>query len=355
MRNFEAHPALKQCCDKRYPPLLFHKKGVSDGTRGAVGDDLKAAILEPKTRVVGVVVNAIDDFLSKGDQMPMVWSINRISPLGALLKLARDSGRVVVLASDHGHVWHRPEAAGSSSEEGSRWRVPKGEVRHDEILITGGRVRDENGGRGVVAQWAEAVHHGRPQNGYHGGVTPQEMVCLLVLLTDKSSAYSGLYTCAYPKPEWWSPAPTAAAVVVEPPVRVTLPKGPANLFDNMGDEAEPSVPARPAPAKTGVSAGWVGVLLASGGYKAQKELVRRHAPDDDVVRRCLEALDGSGGIMTPTAFAKAADVAAARLDGLIARIQRLLNVDGYEILTLSRNENRIELNVAKLKRQFDLE
>jgi hypothetical protein len=60
-------------------------------------------------------------------------------------------------------------------------------------------------------------------------------------------------------------------------------------------------------------------------------------------------------MMTPAAFSKAADVAAGRLDGLIARIQRLLNVDGYEILTFSRAENRIELNVTKLKRQFDLD
>ena len=45
----------------------------------------------------------------------------------------------------------------------------------------------------------------------------------------------------------------------------------------------------------------------------------------------------------------------ARLDGLIARMQRILNVDGYEILTLDRNENRVELNIAKLKRQFDLD
>ena len=51
---------------------------------------------------------------------------------------------------------------------------------------------------------------------------------------------------------------------------------------------------------------------------------------------------------------RAAD-ATARLDGLIARMQRVLNVDGYEILTLSRSENRIGLNVVKLKRQFDLE
>jgi hypothetical protein len=59
-------------------------------------------------------------------------------------------------------------------------------------------------------------------------------------------------------------------------------------------------------------------------------------------------------MMTPAAFSNAADIPAARLDGLIARMQRLLNVDGYEILTLNRNENKIELNVAKLRRQFDL-
>ena len=63
--------------------------------------------------LVGVIINAIDDFLCKGDQMPMLWSISRINHLGSLLKLARDSGRVVVLASDHGHVWHRPDAKSS--------------------------------------------------------------------------------------------------------------------------------------------------------------------------------------------------------------------------------------------------
>ncbi len=334
-RNFEANPSLKQCCDKRYPPLLFHKKEVSEGTRGVVGDDLSRAILAQNNRVVGVVINAIDDFLSKGDQMPMLWSIGRISHLGSLLKLARDSGRVVVLASDHGHVWHRPDAKSFASDEGSRWRAKIGDLRDGELLLTGGRVRDDKGQQSLIAPWVETLYYGRQQNGYHGGITPQEMVCPLVLLTDKSSAYLGLHTCAYPKPEWWSSAPTASAVVEEPPVRVAVPKG-------------------PTPIRTGSSREWIGRLLASEAYKNQKDLVRRHAPEDDVVRRCLEALDGGGGIMTPTAFSKAADVPAARLDGLIARIQRLLNVDGYEILTLSRGENRIELNVVKLKRQFDL-
>ena len=40
---------------------------------------------------------------------------------------------------------------------------------------------------------------------------------------------------------------------------------------------------------------------------------------------------------------------------MISKLQRMLNVDGYEILTLDRNENRVEVNIAKLKRQFDLD
>ncbi len=90
-------------------------------------------------------------------------------------------------------------------------------------------------------------------------------------------------------------------------------------------------------------------------FKDQKELIRRHAPEDDLVRRALVVIDEAGGIMTPAAFSNAAEIPAARLDGLVARIQRLLNVDGYEILTFNRSENRIEINVAKLRRQFDLE
>lgn len=354
-RNFEAHPSLKQSCDKRYPPVLFHKKEVSEGARGVVGDDLSRAILSPNNRVVGVVINAIDDFLSRGDQMPMLWSISRINHLGSLLKLARDSGRVVVLASDHGHVWHRPDAKSFSSDEGSRWRANRGEARDGELLVTGGRVRDDKGQPSLIAPWVETVFYGRQQNGYHGGITPQEMVCPLVLLTDRSSAYTGLYPCEYPKPEWWSPAPTASAVVEEPVMIVPALHGPAGLFDDLPEAPDTTPPPDPSPATPVSPSDWVGRLLASPAYKAQKELIRRHAPDDALVRTSLEALTAAGGIMTPAAFAKAADLPAARLDPLVAQMRRLLNVDGYEILTLNRTENRVELNVAKLKRQFDLE
>ena len=59
-------------------------------------------------------------------------------------------------------------------------------------------------------------------------------------------------------------------------------------------------------------------------------------------------------VMTPAAFAKAAGIAEARLDPVVAQMQRILNVDGYDILVLDRATNKIEINVTKLKRQFDL-
>ena len=357
-RNFEANAALKQVCDKRYPPVLFHKKEVTEGARGIVGDDLSKAILSTNNKIVGVVINAIDDRLSSAQQVREQWTINRISPLGAILKLARDSGRVVILASDHGHVWHRPEAKLCDGDCGSRWRSQNGEAIDGEIAISGSRVREENGSRTVIVPWVETIYYGRQQNGYHGGATPQEMVSPLVILMDRTSTYSGLFACEYPKPEWWTAPPVASAVVEEPPVTIVTPKKPVSLFDDQFEkEAKPVVTPAKKPVTQPVPTGsaWLDRLFASTGYKDQKDFVRRHAPEDEIVRRCLEALDACGGIMTPPAFSKAADIPAARLDGLIARIQRLLNVDGYEILTFSRSENRIELNVPKLKRQFDLD
>jgi hypothetical protein len=357
-RNFEANAALKQVCDKRYPPVLFHKKEVTEGARGIVGDDLSKAILSTNNKIVGVVINAIDDRLSSAQQVREQWTINRISPLGAILKLARDSGRVVILASDHGHVWHRPEAKLCDGDSGSRWRSHNGEAIDGEIAISGSRVREENGSRTVIVPWVETIYYGRQQNGYHGGATPQEMVSPLVILMDRTSTYTGLFACEYPKPEWWTAPPVASAVVEEPPVTIVTPKKPVSLFDDQFEkETKPVVTPVKKPGTQPVPTGsaWLDSLFASTGYKDQKDFVRRHAPEDEIVRRCLEALDASGGIMTPPAFSKAADIPAARLDGLIARIQRLLNVDGYEILTFSRSENRIELNVPKLKRQFDLD
>ena len=351
-RCFVEHPALVSS-GRRNTPVLFHKKEITQGSRGGVSDELSGKILSTTQKIVGVVINAIDDRLATAQQIRDDWTINRIVPLGALLRLARDSGRVVVLASDHGHVWHRADSEQEQSSEGSRWRPNDGKCADGEIVISGKRVLATISNAKVVVPWSEKIRYKRQQHGYHGGATPQEMVCPLVILTDKSSAHTGLFPCTYSKPEWWSPAPVAAPLKVEPytPVVVTSKR---TLFDNV-PEANPKVQEPKKAAEKPKSSVWVERLLTSQAYKVQKEFVRRHAPEDEIVRRCLVALESQGGIMTPVAFSKAADVRAGGLDGLIAKIQRVLNVDGYEILTFSRNENRVELNITKLLRQFDLE
>lgn len=350
--NFEANEALVEVCDKRYPPVLFHKKDITEGNRGVISESLSKAMLSTGKRVVGAVINAIDDRLSNAQQVIDNWSISRISPLRALLRLARDSGRVVILASDHGHVWHRPDAQRRPHEEGCRWRSDDGTCAEDEIVIQGSRVTGTD--NKVIVPWSERLYYGHQHNGYHGGATPQEMTCPLIILMDRSSSYSGLFRCEYPKPDWWSAAPVASPEMSEPTVRVTVPehKGPPTLFD-MEPEEKPGEPVK-KPEAAVEGADWIAALLKSEAYKDQKSLIRRHAIEDQVMQKGLAALDNNGGIMTPAAFAKAAKVPTARLDGLVARMQRVLNVDGYEILTLDRNENRVELNVAKLKRQFDL-
>ena len=223
-------------------------------------------------------------------------------------------------------------------------------------MVTGQRVIPADR---IIVPWSEAIHYKRKQHGYHGGATPQEMVCPLVILTDKSSAYSGLVECAYPKPEWWSPAPVASPVEAEPRVHVTVPSGPPTLFDKL--EPEPEVVATEKVAEPSsievqpASVDWIDRLLKSQAYKDQRAKIKRHPLADETVRASLVALTANGEIMTPVAFANAANVPVARLDGMISKLQRMLNVDGYEIITMDRTENRVELSIAKLKRQFDVE
>jgi hypothetical protein len=43
-----------------------------------------------------------------------------------------------------------------------------------------------------------------------------------------------------------------------------------------------------------------------------------------------------------------------RLNGLLAGVQKLLNVDGYPLLAIDRVSKTIRLDLASLKTQFEL-
>jgi hypothetical protein len=79
--------------------VLFHKDEI-----GASGDDLaEAARLEirnPIRKVVGAVVNVVDDSLEGPEQLAIRWSLDQLPGLRVLLREARDAGRVVILLSN---------------------------------------------------------------------------------------------------------------------------------------------------------------------------------------------------------------------------------------------------------------
>lgn len=347
-KHFEQNAALTKHCDKKHPPVLFHKGDLTQGPRGPLALAVEKQLLDPKRKVVGVVLNAVDERLATASQIRDEWTVNRLPPLASLLRLARDTDRVVIVVSDHGHVLHRGERQpGASTEVGNRWRSAEGSPSEREVLLQGERVLVER--KAAILPWSEEGHYAGPHHGYHGGASPQEMLCPLLILQDKSAKPKGLFETDYPEPEWWRPAPTPS---VESTPRVTPKAERKTLLDLLPQEgASPAAEAKaPLP-----DAAWIDELLASSVYAAQKAMIRRHPPSDEEVRTCLAVLAARGGILTPAAFTREAKYPSARLDGHMAKLQRLLNVDGYEILIFRREENRVELDLAKLKRQFGLE
>ena len=99
---------------------------------------------------------------------------------------------------------------------------------------------------------------------------------------------------------------------------------------------------------------WLDRLFGSPVLGEQKKLGGRTLPQDDVIRELLIALNDQGGKLTSAALAHKMKLPAFRLPGLLAAIQRVLNVEGYSILTKDEASDTIELNCNLLCRQFDL-
>jgi hypothetical protein len=99
---------------------------------------------------------------------------------------------------------------------------------------------------------------------------------------------------------------------------------------------------------------WITALLASPILAEQKRLAGRTVPADDLIIKLLTALDRRGGKLTATALARAIEYPSLRLPGLLAVMQRVLNIDGYAVLTRDEASDTIELHRDLLCRQFDL-
>ncbi len=161
-RGFARHPALRRASGAE-PPVLFHKADLFDPNRVELSGPVVEAIHSARRGVVGVVVNAVDDFLHRDDQLNISWRVEEIPALAKLLFAARQAGRTVILASDHGHVLDHG-AKFKRFDGGERWRPDDGAPRAGEIAIRGDRVLAPAKGK-MIAPWCEHTRHASGKNG----------------------------------------------------------------------------------------------------------------------------------------------------------------------------------------------
>lgn len=347
--KFPEHPALLSHSRSGSPPVLFHKASLSETEDTVLAKEVRDAIASTHRRVVGVVVNAVDDHLLKGEQIDTRWTRDEIKVLPSLLHEARIARRLVVLVSDHGHVLdchargriYKDEQAG-----GERWRAAVGDVEDDEFRVAGSRVVPD--GHELIAPWSEKVRYGIKKNGYHGGLTPQEMVVPIVVLSSTDDLPKNWTEQPIDTPDWWDETSTVAVCKTDPVPELKPAKPPSGtLFPIDVDEI-------PAVIDDVQVATWVSRLLACPVFADQKRLGGRGLPSDEVFMKLLSSLDDRGGKMTSAALARTLEFPAIRLPGLLAKAERVLNVDGYDVLRRDDTSDTVELNRDLLLTQFDL-
>lgn len=326
---------------------VFHKGDLRAPGGAQLPDDVATAIGDPAVPVVGVVINAIDDATHKIDSSGRAWTMAELDPLRALLNAASIAGRVVVLTSDHGHVVERGSQMLSAVPGGdARWRpASSGPPTDGEVLVAGPRVALDAGE--VVMLWRDDARYGPARAGYHGGAALAELT-VPVLVYQRSLAQDapdGWEPAPPQAPTWWNdpvvapPAPAAPATVKKPRKKPTIDTAGPALF-NLTDTP---------PVAT--SADLVERVLATSVFTDQMRLAGRAAPTNLVesVLRTLVPRNGRAHIDT---VAAAAGMSATSFGQGLAVVKRVLNVEGYDILSVDSDGVTLRLDLDLLKDQF---
>jgi len=338
----------------RFPGAVLLHKGALRARAGSPFDaDVLTAMADPRTTLVAAVVNTIDDALDRSDPGTIVWGADTIAPVRDLLALAQD--RVVILVSDHGHVIDRgPEGVlRTTATHENRWRPATEPAGDGEVAVSGSRVA-KAGGR-VVLPWREELRYGPRKAGYHGGAAPAEAVIpLLVLSAGDEAAVPGWAGAPVASPDWWrepvassAPVPASGAQPSSQPGRRTRPPEEVDtLFELAPAEAA-------TPSTVVVAPSLIDALLASDVY-AQRRGSRAPLPNERVAA-LLGVLVAGGGRATLETLAAHADVPAHRIAGTVTALRKLLQVEGYAVLTVDPDGRTVKLDLDLLTEQFGLE
>ncbi len=346
--GFAAHSGLLAASRAGRPPRLYHKSDLGPGPE--LAETVRDAVADPQQRVVGVVHNAVDAQLAGSDQIELTWSAEGLRQIAALLRVARDAGRVVVVTGDHGHVVEETTTLRSGGT-GDRWRA-SGPAEDGEIALSGGRVLSPDGGQSIVAAWSERVRYATRRSGYHGGVSPQEVLVPIAVL-GASDAPSGWAPAPPAEPPWWRGTYDEALITV--PLGLEVSSFPPAARRRPADVRQPelfgvdlALPVRETPQIPP----WIAALVASDIYAAQRRLAGRGAPTDEQVLLLLRALITRGGRLSRTGLAQSLSMPALRVGGIVNAARRLLNLDQAQVL--AQDGDDVVLDERLLRVQFDL-
>jgi len=342
-RAFAALPSLTGVSTKTRPPKLFHKTDLRVGGLDTLPDGVLNTILDEANQVVGLVINNIDERLKDVAAPPGGWGLDELAPLREVLDAARRAGRAIVITADHGHVLER-HTEHRSGGGGERWRgTDTGPVGKGEIEVRGPRVLTDDGS--AILPWAEKLRYGPLRNGYHGGITPAEVIVPVVVMA--TEIVDGWDLTVIAPPAWWYPTVSEPSPTMSPQTspsraktkRKSQPKTPT-LF-----EVEPVSTPRPSVSRPDP----IGRIMTSDHVDGQLAALRLDAVQ---VAAVLRLLDAAGTAMGEERVADHVGLPRMRMTRLVSQLQRLLNIDGYSVIESGNGE--IRFHRALLETQLGL-
>lgn len=364
--RFAAHRDLKKFFPgAEMPRLLLRGEGHSlDGT---ASEEALSLIRGRERRIVGIVVNAIDDSLKGSTQQVSEWTVDHIRSLSALLEAAREAGRSVLIASDHGHVpGDRLKHVGTYPNAGARFRPwTEGDAPKEyEIGLQGNGVCPMvKGAQGVILLADEVSRYGSAAHaGEHGGASLAEVVapCFLIGTDDPGLELHDADKALIPKPvqgpDWWQfevwPVQAVATPERPKPARVRSKPPDAQIALPIVDLTPPAPPTRKPTPRPGT----IQVVDLESPF-ARSAVLRSRAPSAEQRKRVVAAVQyllDRNGVSAAEAFATALGSWAYRVQGLVATFGEVLNVDGYEVISYDPASRTVRLDRAKLSQQFEV-
>ncbi len=350
------------------PRLMLRGEGHTSS--GVASTEALTFVRDPGRRLVAIVINAIDASLKGDTQQRHEWTADSIGSLPQLLDAAREAGRAVLLASDHGHVPGDLLASkGNFVGAGARWRPwteASDPVSDDEVGFHGTGVWAPKGAHGVVLLADDRTRYGGGTHaGEHGGASLAEVVapCLLIAPDDGRHVHDAdQKVMPLLEPSWWH-LDVERAVDASPVADPLLPRKPPKKPKGPPKEQLPLGGLAPAPAETAPPpAAPPPRRPASGSMRSvapspleKNELLAARCPSAEERRRVIAAVQylvERRDNAHLDAFCAALGEPAWRATGLIRKLQEVLNVDGYEAITHDLRAKQVVLQRAVLEAQF---